>query len=134
MRELRVDRTATHLRAAVVEDGRLTDLMVDRLDRPSRLGAIHLGRVGRLMPELNAAFVDLGDGTDGYLAAGDVPGGGDVGRALASGRSVVVQVKAEAAAGKAATLTAQPSLTGRLVVHLPAGRGVQVSKRLAEPG
>ena len=58
--ELLVDRDGPLTRAAVLADGRLTDLHIDHADRPSLLGAIILGRVERIATGLNGAFIDLG--------------------------------------------------------------------------
>ena len=58
--EILIDRAGPLVRAAVVEDGRLTDLHIDSDDRPSRLGSIVLGRVERIVTALNGAFVDIG--------------------------------------------------------------------------
>ena len=67
--EILIDRAGPLVRAAVVEDGRLTDLHIDSDDRPSRLGAIVLGRVERIVTALNGAFVDIGGPSAGLLNA-----------------------------------------------------------------
>ena len=63
----RIDRLICHVmpRAflmALVSDGRLVELQVARRDRTSRVEGIFLGRLERVMPELDAAFVDIGIG------------------------------------------------------------------------
>ena len=70
--ELLVDRDGPLTRAAVLADGRLTDLHIDHADRPSLLGAVILGRVERIATGLNGAFIDLGSGLSGLLPAADV--------------------------------------------------------------
>ncbi|MFM2043836.1 MAG: hypothetical protein RLY86_2412 [Pseudomonadota bacterium] len=135
-RRLLVDRQGPLLRAAVLTGGDLTDLHLDRDDRPSRLGAVLLGRVTRLVPGLDAAFVEIGDSTQSLLNAADVRPlsrkgrEGGIGRLLRAGQEVVVQVKADAHGGKGAVVTMDVSLPGRFLVHLPAGDGIHVSKRL----
>ena len=70
--EILIDHAGPLMRAAVVEDGRLTDLHIDSDDRPSRLGDIVLGRVDRVVTALNGAFVDIGGPSAGLLNAADL--------------------------------------------------------------
>ncbi|KAA0577692.1 ribonuclease E/G [Azospirillum sp. Sh1] len=146
--ELLVDRDGPLTRAAVLADGRLTDLHIDQADRPSLLGAIILGRVERIATGLNGAFVDLGNGLSGLLPAADVrrpvldddspqpranrPGAkpAPIGALLRTGQPVMVQVKADAVGSKGPSLTMDITLPGRFLVHAPLGRDIAVSKRL----
>ncbi|WP_042695133.1 ribonuclease E/G [Azospirillum sp. B506] len=146
--ELLVDRDGPLTRAAVLADGRLTDLHIDHADRPSLLGAIVLGRVERIATGLNGAFVDLGNGLSGLLPAADVrrpilddappharpprPGAkpAPIGALLRTGQPVLVQVKADAVGSKGPSLTMDITLPGRFLVHAPLGRDIAVSKRL----
>lgn len=150
--ELLVDRDGPLTRAAVLADGRLTDLHIDHADRPSLLGAIILGRVERIATGLNGAFVDLGNGLggglSGLLPAADVrrpildddspqsrahrPGAkpAPIGALLRTGQPVLVQVKADAVGAKGPSLTMDITLPGRFLVHAPLGRDIAVSKRL----
>ncbi|CAO3457006.1 ribonuclease E/G [Azospirillum largimobile] len=147
--ELLVDRDGPLTRAAVLADGRLTDLHIDHADRPSLLGAVMLGRVERIATGLNGAFIDLGGGLSGLLPAADVrrpvldddspqsrshprPGSkpAAIGALLRAGQPVVVQVKADAAGAKGPSLTMDITLPGRFLVHAPLGRDIAVSKRL----
>ena len=147
--ELLVDRDGPLTRAAVLADGRLTDLHIDHADRPSLLGAVILGRVERIATGLNGAFIDLGGGLSGLLPAADVrrpvldddspqtrshprPGSkpAAIGALLRTGQPVVVQVKADAAGAKGPSLTMDITLPGRFLVHAPLGRDISVSKRL----
>lgn len=147
--ELLVDRDGPLTRAAVLADGRLTDLHIDHADRPSLLGAVILGRVERIATGLNGAFIDLGSGLSGLLPAADVrrpvldddsplsryhprPGSkpAAIGALLRTGQPVVVQVKADAAGAKGPSLTMDITLPGRFLVHAPLGRDISVSKRL----
>ncbi|BAI76195.1 ribonuclease G (plasmid) [Azospirillum sp. B510] len=146
--ELLVDRDGPLTRAAVLADGRLTDLYIDHADRPSLLGAIILGRVERIATGLNGAFIDLGNGLPGLLPAADVrrpildddsspsrpprPGAkpAPIGALLRTGQPVLVQVKADAVGSKGPSLTMDITLPGRFLVHAPLGRDIAVSKRL----
>lgn len=148
--ELLIDRRGPLLRAATVVDGVLTDLQMESEDRPSLLGAVFLGRVDRIVPGLEAAFVDLHPqgggggrgGRAGLLAAADVripgaatrkgarAGGKPIGHLLRGGQPVLVQVKAEPGGTKGPTLTMDVALPGRFLVATPLVPGVGVSRRL----
>ncbi len=139
--ELLIDRCGPLLRAAVVTDGKLTDLHVDHRDRTGpQTGSLWLGRVDRVAAGLNAAFVDLGTGRPGLLAAAEVRLAGGrrpgsdvaIGTLLRCGQAVLVQVKAEAVGTKGPTLAMDLSLPGRALVHVPFRRGVTVSRRVGQ--
>ncbi len=136
--DILVDRDGPLTRAAVLTDGRLTDLYIDHAERPSLLGHVFLGRVERIATGLDGAFVDLGTGKSGLLSALDARGpkgrpkakGERIGNLLRTGQTVLVQVKADATGAKGPTLTMDITLPGRFLVHAPLGRDVAVSKRL----
>lgn len=136
MVELLIDRAGPFTRAAIMAGGRLTDLHIDRADRPSLVGAVFLGRVERIVTGLDAAFVDLGTGRPGLLGVRDARGPKGrverIGTLLRTGQPVLVQVKADAFAAKGPTLTMDVTLPGRFLVHAPLGRGITVSKRLGQ--
>lgn len=134
-RTLLLDRHGPFRRAALLERGILTDLAIDRDDRPSLLGAVLLGKVTRLAAGLDAAFVEIGEKQQALLNANDVrPGKRDarIGQLLRTGQTVIVQVKADAHGAKGATVTMDASLPGRFVVHAPLGQGLHVSRRLGK--
>ena len=109
-------------RAAFVDgDGRLVELQIERIDRPPLEGGIHLGRVTRVEPSLNGAFVALAEGQDGFLRRA---------KGLHEGQAVVVQVTREPSGGKGPTVTGRPTLLGRYVALTPGGSGASTSKRL----
>ena len=75
----RIDRLICHVMPtaflmALVADGRLLELQIVRRDKPSRVESVFLGRLERVMPELDAAFVDIGIGRSGFLRAEDRAG------------------------------------------------------------
>lgn len=110
-------------RAALLEDGRLVEVrFADDRDLVDRIA---LGRVVRIDPELDAAFVDLGAAMPGYLD-------GARGKGLHEGQTLVVQVKRSATPGKGSRLTTDVGLFGRLVVLRPRRQGVGLSARLAK--
>ena len=78
----RIDRLICHVMPnaflmALVAAGRLVELQIVRRDRPTRVESVFLGRLERVMPELDAAFVDIGIGRSGFLRAEDRAGNDD---------------------------------------------------------
>lgn len=134
--ELLVDRDGPLLRAARVVNGALEDLHIDHTERPSRLGSVFLGRVSRIVPSLDGAFVDIGVGQDGLLSASDARAATGrvekIGTALRAGQTVLVQVKADAVGSKGPALTMDVTLPGRFLVHALLVPGVVVSKRIGD--
>jgi ribonuclease G len=98
-------------RATLLENGIPVELFVERGDR-SETGSIHLGRVRRLMPALDAVLVDIGGDRLAFLPASEIL---PRGRRLDEGERVVVQIRREAQGGKAARLTTSVALRGRHV-------------------
>ena len=89
-------------RAAWVENDAATELYVERGDTPPT-GSIHLGRVVRRTPGLDAVLVDIGAERPGFLPVGEVPA--DL--RLDEGARVIVQIRREAQQGKGARLSAR---------------------------
>jgi ribonuclease G len=135
-RELVIERSPFGLKAGLLEDGRLVE--VDLLDEASEdpRGAILLGRVRAIDPDLGAAFVHCGFGLDAYLGARDarwLAGAGreePIERMLCQGQKVLVEVRHGPAAGKAARITTDIALIGAYLVFRPRRRGVSLSARL----
>lgn len=110
-REILVDVSPGELRAAVLQDGRLEHIEIDRLGQPRLLQATVLAPVTQVRQDLGAVFLDLGR-QDGYLDKfrGPPPN---------QGESLIVQVTAEAHRAKAARVTVDPVLAGALLDLTP---------------
>src|SRR6516225_6140280 len=98
-------------RAALLEDSAPVELFIERGDG-SEAGSIHLGRVRRLLPALDAMLVDIGTDRPAFLPASEI---WPRKRRLDEGERVIVQIRREAQGGKAARLTTGVLLRGRLV-------------------
>ena len=103
--------------AFVDRTGRLTELLVERVNRPSLMEGIYLGRVAKIEKGLGAAFVDIGTGDAAFL---------DRATGLHEGQSIVVQVMRDAAGGKPPALRRRIALAGRYLVFTPGGQGISV--------
>jgi ribonuclease G len=128
-----IDRLICHVmpRAflmALVSDGRLVELQVARRDRPSKIEGIFLGRLERVMPELDAAFVDIGTGRSGFLRAADRAGLDDW---PPPGAPVLVQMRTEnEGSDKGPRLSMDLAVSGRYLVYHPLGAGISFSRRI----
>ena len=126
------------LRVALVEDGRLAEIYIERPDRKSYLGDIYQGKVESVMNGIDAAFVDFGLEKNGFLYVDEVttPEGEKrarrIGDALKNGQQVMVQVTKDPMGHKGARLSTKISLAGRYLVYVPGGSGVGVSRRLRQ--
>jgi ribonuclease E/ribonuclease G len=118
---------------ALVAEGRLVELRIARRDRPSLTEAVFLGRLERVMPELDAAFVDIGIGRSGFLRAEDRAG---LDGWPPLGAPVLVQVRSdgdapvEGAGGKGPRLSMDVAVSGRYLVYHPLGTGIGFSRRI----
>src|SRR6185295_19101416 len=112
-------------------DGRLSELFLERNVDPGAvargrhghrlLGNIMLGRVQRVLPGMQAAFIDMGLDKAGFLGARE-------------GEAIVVQVIKDPISEKGARLSANVTLPGRLVVLVPNQSGVALSRRIEDEG
>jgi len=105
--EIRVSAAPGERRTALIEDGRLAEAWIERPARPDGVGDVHLGRVRAVVPALSGAFVDLGEGAEGFLPEAEaarpaVP----IGRAVTEGQAIPVRVTRAAQGGKGPRLTA----------------------------
>jgi len=110
-RQLLISAGPGEWRAALLEKDSPVELYVERGDR-REAGSVHLGRIVRLLPALNAALVDIGSNRPAFLPQSEVL---PRGKRLHEGERVVVQIRREARSGKAARMTTGAALRGRLV-------------------
>ncbi len=128
----RVDRLVCHVLPtaflmALVTEGRLVELQVVRRDKPSRVEGIFLGRLERVMPDLDAAFVEIGIERAGFLRADGLSG---VDGWPPLGAPVLVQVRNDGEGDKGPRLSMNIAISGRYLVYHPNGAGVTFSRRI----
>jgi len=147
VRRMLLESNPYRVRVALLDDDRVTDLFVERVDQHGVVGNIYKGRVTRVLPGMDAAFVDIGLARDAYLYAGDLRIGaaseeGDeeaapelpvIDEVLHPGEEILVQVRRDAMPNKGARIHTEISLPGRFLVWMPQGRGVGVSRRIEDP-
>ena len=109
---------------------RLVEVAVAVKDHANLTGALILGRIERFLPELDAAFVDIGTERAGFLRRGDMIGIDDP--RPPAGLPILVQVMRDAQDDKGARLTMNLGLVGRHLVFHPHGQGAQLSRRVVD--
>ncbi|PPT92925.1 ribonuclease G [Xanthomonas theicola] len=149
--EILVNVTPRETRVAVIENGMLQELHIERGWRRGVVGNIYKGRVQRVMPGMQAAFVEVGLERAAFLHANDVVrpapvANGDTEEAtplpvsaavpivelLRDGQDIVVQVVKDPIGSKGARLTTQISIPSRYLVLLPQSRVIGVSARIED--
>ncbi len=141
-KQMIVRRSPHQTQIVVMEGPVLVEHYVARSDRESLIGNVYVGKVRNVLPGMEAAFVDFGEGKNGVLYVGDIQfdseefGRGSrprIEKALRNGDDVMVQVLKDAMGHKGARLTNEISLAGRYLVLVPGeeSRG-GISRRLPD--
>lgn len=145
--ELLIESHCHETRVAVLEEGELVELHLQRASEPETVGNIYKGRVSKVVSGINAAFVDIGLSRDAFLFVTDIQRYEDdevaaeadtdpaptIGRMVTAGEELLVQVIKEPLPGKGCRISTQLSLPGRLVVLLPGGHDSAISRRIDDP-
>ncbi|MDR3562873.1 MAG: Rne/Rng family ribonuclease [Negativicutes bacterium] len=119
-------------RMALLEDGKLAEVMVERADSGHIVGNIYMGKIQNVLPGMQAAFVDIGREKNGFLYTGDLTDENRTagGAGFTVGREIAVQVVKDAIGTKGPRLTTHLALPGRYVVLMPTVEFSGVSRRI----
>ncbi len=132
-------------RVAVIEHGALQELQVERSLERGLVGNVYLGKVARVLPGMQSAFIDIGLDKAAFLHVADLmssinsrhadadmpaPSVQPIEKQLFEGQALMVQVLKDPIGTKGARLTAQISIAGRLLVFLPQDNHVGVSQKI----
>jgi ribonuclease G len=140
--EILINAGIHEARAAVVEGGIVQEVFLERDSRRGLISNIYKGRISRVLPGMQAAFIEIGLERTAFLHASDIvdanqpPGDGDTPRTtsiralVAEGDEILVQVVKDPLGTKGARLTTYITLPSRYLVYMPQGRGVGVSARV----
>jgi len=151
-KDLLVSSTPLETRVALLEDGQLAELFIEREAHRGVVGNIYKGRVSRVLPGMQSAFVELGLERDAFLYVADAlaelpenllteeeqasaAGNGrfaTIEEKLREGQELVVQVVKEPLGTKGARITSHVSLPGRYLVYMPTVQHVGVSRKIVD--
>ena len=144
--EILINASTHEARAAVVENGVLQEVFLERPSRRGLISNIYKGRVSRVLPGMQAAFIDIGLERTAFLHASDIldarhaglgmepPRNDSIRSLVAEGDEILVQVVKDPLGTKGARLTTYITLPSRYLVYMPKGQGVGVSARIEDEG
>ena len=136
--EILINVTPRETRVAVVAAGQVQELLVERSSSRGLVGNICMGRVARVLPGMQSAFIDIGLERAAFLHVADIhehrrpdgEAGAPIERILAEGQPVLVQVLKDPIGTKGARLSTQISIAGRMLVYLPHDPHIGISQRI----
>ena len=148
--EILVNIAPRETRAAIIENDVLQEIYVERTSRRGLVSNVYKGRVSRVLPGMQAAFVDIGLERTAFLHAADIANvpphdatvvlpaplspAEDIRRLVNPGDDILVQVIKDPIGTKGARLTTFVALPSRYLVYMPRGEGIGVSARIDDEG
>jgi ribonuclease G len=140
MEDILINITPQETRVAVLNAGVVQELHVERTAARGLVGNIYLGKVARVLPGMQSAFVDIGLERAAFLHVADIweyrqftqdkpP---PIERLIHEGDTVLVQVVKDPIGTKGARLSTQVSLAGRMLVYLPQDPHIGISQRIED--
>jgi ribonuclease G len=156
--EILINSTPQESRIAIMEDGALAEFLIERKEEMGIAGNIYKGKVSRVLPGMQAAFIDIGMEKAGFLHASDfyempsdvqiIEAAGDdaefteptpkspparrlpLEKRISSGGEILVQVAKDPLGTKGARVTSHVSLPGRYMVFIPGSKNIGISRRI----
>jgi ribonuclease G len=141
MKQLFIHCSQNVTQSALLEDGKLTEFSVERMEGTSLIGNLYKGRVVNVLPGMQAAFVDIGLSKNAFLYVDDAlhphldkqpkekPSIADL---LKPGAELLVQIMKEPLGGKGARVTTHFSIPGRWLVYMPNADYIGISKKIEQ--
>jgi ribonuclease G len=136
--QILINVTPQETRVAVTEQGAVQELHIERDSSRGLVGNIYLGRVCRVLPGMQSAFVEIGLPRAAFLHVADIwaargPGSErPIEKILSEGQTLLVQVVKDPIGSKGARLSTQVSIAGRLLVYLPQDPHIGISQRIED--
>ena len=135
-KEILINITPQETRVAILENGVLQELYIERSRNKGLVGNIYKGRVSRVLPGMEAAFVEVGMERAAFLHVSDMLHGKEHGERpninllLRDGQEILVQVVKDQIGSKGARVTAHITIPSRYLVFMPNSSNVGVSTRI----
>jgi ribonuclease G len=147
--EILVNVAPRETRAAILDNGVVQEVQIERTSRRGLVSNLYKGRVSRVLPGMQAAFVEIGLERTAFLHAADIAQGSsqdtllgaapdslpsieDIRRLVTSGDDILVQVIKDPIGTKGARLTTFIALPSRYLVYMPRGESIGVSARIED--
>lgn len=138
MNTLVVNFIGREKRYALIKEKKVEKLVIGQPKQQSSVGEIYLGTVTKVLPGMNAAFIDIGKEKNGYLHRDKVPAyvrskeNKSISSYLHQGEKILVQVEKDETGNKGPRLTGILEFNGRSTVYMPKGVYVAVSKKIED--
>jgi len=143
--ELLINITPNETRVALVENGILQEVYIERELKRGLVGNVYKGRVSRVLPGMQAAFIEIGLTKAAFLHASDIVSPNDNGNGegkrqdsinelVHEGQDICVQVVKDQLGTKGARLTTQLSIPSRFLVFMPATEHIGISQKIDDDG
>ena len=135
--EFLINFTPQETRVALMQQGVVQELHIERTANRGIVGNVYLGRVVRVLPGMQSAFIEIGLARTAFLHVADIweerssnEPGKPIERILHEGQNIMVQVLKDPIGTKGARLSTQVSIAGRLLVYLPREKHIGISQRI----
>jgi ribonuclease G len=142
MQQVIINAAGAEKRTALLQNGKLVECVYHRPDEKPSAGSIYKGRVQKVLPGMQAVFVDIGTEKNGFLHKDELPAyqgltkqeksQASISSLVKEGESILVQIAKEETGDKGAKLTGLLSFTGHLLVYFPFTPHIGVSKKIKE--
>jgi ribonuclease G len=134
--EILINITPQETRVAITAAGVVQELLIERAASRGLVGNLYVGRVARVLPGMQSAFVEVGLERAAFLHVVDIWDRRDrpIEKILAEGQPILVQVAKDPIGSKGARLSTQVSIAGRLLVYLPNDPHIGISQRIEDEG
>ncbi|MDR2838301.1 MAG: ribonuclease G [Azonexus sp.] len=140
--EILINFTPQETRVAVMQQGVVQELHIERTTSRGLVGNVYLGRIARILPGMQSAFIDIGLERTAFLHVADIwqprefmierSNERPIEKILGEGQSIVVQVIKDPIGTKGARLSTQISIAGRMLVYLPQEKHIGISQRIED--
>jgi ribonuclease G len=140
--QILINVTPAETRVAMIGAGVVQELFIERAASRGLVGDLYMGRVARVLPGMQSAFIDIGLERAAFLHVADIwehrRANGEapkpIERILSEGQALLVQVTKDPIGTKGARLSTQVSIAGRLLVYLPHDPHIGISQRIEDEG
>src|SRR5438477_7011002 len=139
--DILINCTPQETRVGVMQAGVPQELHIERAANRGLVGNIYVGKVARVLPGMQSAFIEIGLERAAFLHIADIweqrqngPDSKPIERILHEGQAILVQVAKDPIGTKGARLSTQVSLAGRLLVYLPQDPHIGISQRIEDEG
>jgi ribonuclease G len=123
MKSIVIDTLTYSQKTAILEDNVLTELLIEDKGENKTVSNIYRGVVKKVMPGIEAAFIDIGSEKYGYLPLYK-------NKDIKSGQDILVQINKEEVGTKGAKLTTEISFAGRYIVYIPSNDRITISNKM----